>query len=257
MKRFIILLLALLFTSVAVNAQQSYEILLTINGDALYSDANGDWLTRGGSIKKYGRKDFKAHFRHPYYYDHVVERGYIRTYFRETFKTVVGGDMEWSRVLESDLPIDVLKRKAVSNMDNVTYEDEASISGVILEHRFIPDHNGRFYGLISCVWSANVTYEFKEGRYKVTLSNIECTSNTEETNTYFSSSTYLGHNSGHAVSVHQGKDIYQLASLMYLDESLYNSQELWNQVTNFFDRNFTVAVILSSYAAANDEDNDW
>ena len=54
------MLLVLLFASVAVNAQQPYEILLTINGEVLYSDANTDWLTREDWIKKYGRKDLKG-----------------------------------------------------------------------------------------------------------------------------------------------------------------------------------------------------
>ena len=257
MKRFVTLLLALLFASVAVNAQQSYEILLTTNGDALYSDANGDWLTREGWKEKYGRKDFKAHFPHPYYYDHVVERGYIRTYFRETFNMVVGGDMEWSRVLESSLPIEVLKREAASNLDNVTFEDETSISGVIENHDFIPDHNDRFYGLYSYLWSANVTYEFKEGRYKVTLSNIVCTSTTTKTNTYFSTYPSIGFSSGSAVSLHYANDVYSLASLMCVDEEAYYSEELWIRVANFFDRNFTAAVILSSQMVENDSDNDW
>ena len=35
------------------------------------------------------------------------------------------------------------------------------------------------------------------------------------------------------------------------DESLYY------QVANFFDRNFTAAVILSSQQIENDSDNDW
>ena len=257
MKRFVILLMVLLFASVAVNAQQPYEILLTINGDALYSDANGDWLTREGWIEKHGRKDFKAHFPHPYYYDHVVERGYIRTYFRKTLKTVVGGDMEWSRVLESNLPIEVLKREAASNMDNVTFEGETSISGVIKRRGFIPDHLDRFYGLISDVWSANVTYEFKEGRYRVTLSNIECKSTVTKTDTYFSSSTYLNHSSGHVHSVEHGANSRSLASLMYVDEEAYYSEELRIRVINFFDRNFTAAVILSSQQIENDSDNDW
>ena len=257
MKRFVILLLALLFTSVAVNAQQSYEILLTINGDALYSDANGDWLTRGGWIKKYGRKDFKAHFRHPYYYDHAVECGYIRTYFRETFKTIVGGDMEWSRVLESSLSVEVLRRQAASNMDNVTYEDETSISGIIVERGFIPDHLDRFYGLYFYLWSANVTYEFKEGRYKVTLSNIECKSTVTKTDTYFSSLNYPNHGSGYALSVERGADSRSLVSLMCVDEEVYYSDELWIRVTNFFDRNFTAAVILPLREEENEKDNDW
>ena len=175
MKRFITLLFALFITSISVSAQV-YEIMLTIKGNVLYSDANGDWLTREGWNEKYGRKDFRKHFPHPYYYDHVVERGYIRTYFLETFKTVVGGDMEWSRVLESNLSIEDLKREAISNMDNVTYEDDISISGVIIGREFIPDHNSKYYGMGADIWSANVTYEFRDGRYKVTLSNIECIS---------------------------------------------------------------------------------
>ena len=251
------MLLALLFASVAVNAQQPSEILLTINGDALYSDANGDWLTREGWIEKYGRKDFKAHFPHPYYYDHVVERGYIRTYFSKTLKTVVGGDMEWSRVLESNLSIEDLKREAASKLSDVIYEDDGSISGVIENREFIPDHNDKFYGMMTDVWRANVTYEFKEGRYRVTLSNIECKSTVTKTDTYFSSSTYLNHSSGFAHSVERGANSRSLASLMCVDEEAYYSEELWIRVTNFFDRNFTAAMILSSQQIENDSDNDW
>ena len=165
--------------------------------------------------------------------------------------------MEWSRVLESSLSVEVLRRQAASNMDNVTYEDETSISGVIYGRGFIPDHLDRFYGLISDVWSANVIYEFKEGRYKVTLSNIVCKSTATKTNTYFSSSTYLNHSSGYALSVERGADSRSLVSLMCVDDEVYYSEELWIRVTNFFDRNFTAVVILPLQEEKNEKDNDW
>jgi hypothetical protein len=151
----------------------------------------------------------------------------------------------------------VLKREAASNLDNVTFEDETSISGVIEWRGFIPDHLDRFFGLISDVWSANVTYEFKEGRYKVSLSNIVCTSTTTKTNTYFSTYPSIGFSSGSAVSVHHANDVYSLASLMYVDESLRGSEELWIRVANFYDRNFTAAVILPLREEENEKDNDW
>lgn len=258
MKRFITLLFALFITSISVSAQE-YEIMLTIKGNVLYSDANGDWLTREGWNEKYGRKDFRKHFPHPYYYDHVVERGYIRTYFLETFKTVVGGDMEWSRVLESNLSIEDLKREAISNMDNVTYEDDISISGVIVDREFILDHNDRYYGMGADVWSANVTYEFRDGRYKVTLSNIKCTSKRIVTDTYSSNS--YGNSYGYAVSVQRKRDTWSLADLMYMEGIAYNGriydERVYYAVANFFDRNFTAAVILSSIYEENNTDNDW
>ena len=260
MKRFITLLFALFITSISVSAQV-YEILLTQNGTVLYSDTDGDWLTREGWNEKYGRKDFRKHFPHPYYYDHVVERGYIRTYFLKTFKPVVGGDMEWSRVLESNLSIEDLKREAISNMDNVTYEDDISISGVIIGREFIPDHNSKYYGMGADIWSANVTYEFRDGRYKVTLSNIECISKKVVTDTYSSSSALYGQSYGYAVSVQRERGAWSLADLMYRKRITYEGkiydESLYYQVANFFDRNFTSAVILSSIDTENNTDNDW
>lgn len=254
------MLIALFITSISVSAQV-YEIMLTQNGTVVYSDANGDWLTREGWNEKYGRKDFRKHFPHPYYYDHVVERGYIRTYFLETFKTVVGGDMEWSRVLESNLSIEDLKREAISNMDNVTYEDDISISGVIIDRGFILDHNDRCYSFGAEVWSANITYEFREGRYKVTLSNIVCTSRKIVTDTYSSSSASYGQGYGYAVSVQRTGNDWSLADLMYMEAIAYDGriydERLYYAVTNFFDRNFTAAVILSSIYEENNTDNDW
>lgn len=260
MKRFITLLFALFITSISVSAQE-YEIMLTIKGNVLYSDANGDWLTREGWNEKYGRKDFRKHFPHPYYYDHVVERGYIRTYFIETFKTVVGGDMEWSRVLESNLSIEDLKREAASKLSDVIYQDDGSISGVIKNREFIPDHNDKFYGMMTDVWRANVTYEFKEGKYRVTLSNIVCASTYTRTDTYLSTSTYLNRTIGHAVTINRGNNAWSLADLMYMKRITYAGkiydESLYYQVANFFDRNFTTAVILSSIYEENNADNDW
>lgn len=260
MKRFITLLFALFITTISVSAQV-YEIMLTIKGNVLYSDANGDWLTREGWNEKYGRKDFRKHFPHPYYYDHVVERGYIRTYFLKTFKTVVGGDMEWSRVLESNLSIEDLKREAASKLSDVIYEDDGSISGVIENREFIPDHNDKFYGMMTYVWRANVTYEFKEGRYRVTMSNIVCASTYTRTDTYLSTSTYLNITSGYAVSIDRGNSTWSLADLMYMEGITYEGkiydESLYYQVANFFDRNFTAAVILSSIVKENNTDNDW
>ena len=254
------MLFALFLCSISANAQES-EIMLTIKGNVLYSEANGDWLTREGWNEKYGRKDFRKHFPHPYYYDHVVERGYIRTYFCKTFKTVIGGDMEWSRVLESNRSIEDLKREAISNMDNVTYEDDISISGVIIDRGFILDHNDKCYSLGAEVWSANITYEFREGRYKVTLSNIVCTSRKIVSDTYSSSSASYGHSFGYAVSVQRTGNDWFLADLMYkhaiaYDGKIYN-ELVYYAVTNFFDRNFTAAVILSPIDAENNTDNDW
>ena len=260
MKRFITLLFALFITSISVSAQV-YEIMLTQNGTVLYSDTNGDWLTREGWNEKYGRKDFRKHFPHPYYYDHVVERGYIRTYFLETFKTVVGGDMEWSRVLESNRSIEDLKREAASKLSDVIYEDDGSISGVIKNREFIPDHNDKFYGMMTDVWRANVTYEFKEGKYRVTMSNIVCASTYTRTDTYLSTSTYFNRTSGHAVTINRGNSTWSLADLMYRKRITYEGkiydESLYYQVANFFDRNFTAAVILSSQQIENDSDNDW
>ena len=169
--------------------------------------------------------------------------------------------MEWSRVLESNLSIEDLKREAISNMDNVTYEDDISISGVIIGREFIPDHNSKYYGMGADIWSANVTYEFRDGRYKVTLSNIECISKKVVTDTYSSSSTLYGQSYGYAVSVQRERGAWSLADLMYRKRITYEGkiydESLYYQVANFFDKNFTAAVILSSIVKENNTDNDW
>ena len=79
------MLLALLFATVAVNAQQPYEIMRTQNGTMVYSVGDGTWLTREDWIQKFGRKNFRYNFPYPNYYDHMVEQGYIRTYVQKTF----------------------------------------------------------------------------------------------------------------------------------------------------------------------------
>jgi hypothetical protein len=143
----------------------------------------------------------------------------------------------------------------------VTYEDDISISGVIIDRDFIPDHNNKYYGMGTDIWSANVTYEFRDGRYKVTLSNIECISKKVVTDTYLSTSTYLNRTSGHAVTINRGNSAWSLADLMYKDAIAYDGK-IYNElvyyaVANFFDRNFTAAVILSPIDAENNTDNDW
>ena len=251
MKRFVILLFALVISSITVVAQE-YEIIFALSKDVIYTDHNGDYFTRRSWIKKYGRKDFKRNFPYPNNYNHVVEQWYTRSDFRETFKTVVGGDIEWSRVFESCLSMDVLKREAISNLDNVTYEDHESISGVIVDRSFIPDNNGRLLGLGSYLWSANVTCEFREGRYKVTLSNVECMSTTTTTTSkkYYSSRYSIGY----SVSTHEGNQVWPLANIMYNDGNI-DFNEWWCMITNLFDRNFTAGVILSLYEI--EEENDW
>ena len=248
MKRFVTLLLAMLFASVAINAQQPYEIMRTQNGTMVYSVGDGTWLTREDWIQKFGRKNFRFNFPYPNYYDHVVEQGYIRTYVQKTFKTVVGGDIHWSRVLESNKSIELLRREAANKLNDVIYQDEESLSGVIEGRGFIPDHRGRYFLMHSYEWRANVTYEFRDGRYKVTLSNIHCGSNNSFS--VYSGSPILG------VSVSSRDVPNPLSDFLYVyDEEGYN--EYWLSVANFFDRNFTAAVILSSKQIENESENDW
>ena len=264
MSRFFTLLFAMFIISMSVSAQvyHEYEIMRTQNGTVVYSDENGAWLTRESWAKKYGRKDFRNHFPDPDYYDHMVENGYIRTHFRKTFSNVVGGDMEWSRVLESNKPIELLRREAANKMNDVIYEDEESISGVIERKSFIPDHRGRYFLMASCVWRANVTYEFKSGRYKVTLSNIYYDSNISTSYSSYHTSSFLPHSantSGFSISGSAAPTSLSTVLNGYdatVDEN-YWVDDYSHLLINFFDRNFTAAVILSTREVENDVNNDW
>lgn len=220
----------------------------TQNGTMVYSVGDGTWLSREAWIEKFGRKNFRLNFPYPNYFDHFVEQGYIRTYIQKSFKNVVGGDIEWSRVLESNKSIELLKREAASNLNDVIYEDETSLSGVIEGRRFVPDHRDRYFLMYSYLWRANVTYEFRDGRYKVTLSNIYCGSN--DSFSIYGGSSVLGY------SISSYEEPEPLSNFLYVyDIEGYN--EYWWARANFFDRNFTAAVILSSIDIENDADNDW
>ena len=244
MKRIITLLFTLFITAISVSAQE-YEIMRTQNGTMVYSVGDGTWLPREAWIEKFGRKTFRSIFPYPNYFDHFVEQGYIRTYVQKSFKNVVGGDIQWSRVLESNKSIELLKREAASKLNDVIYEDEESISGVIEDRSFVPDHRGRYFLMYSYLWRANVTYEFRDGRYRVTLSNIYC-----------GSTASLSLYSGLGFSVNSGDVPEPLSNFLYVyDIDGYN--EYWLSVSNFFDRNFTAAVILSSIYEENNTDNDW
>ena len=76
-----------------------------------------------------------------------------------------------------------------------------------------------------------------------------------------SSSTLYGQSYGYAVSVQRERGAWSLADLMYKDAIAYDGkiydELVYYAVANFFDRNFTAAVILSPIDAENNTDNDW
>ena len=71
------------------------------------------------------------------------------------------------------MPHHELKLAARKRMASVIYETEDKIIGGIIEHGFIRDEQGRPWGIKHAHWKGIVSYEFKEGRYKVSVSHIQ------------------------------------------------------------------------------------
>ena len=228
-----ILLFVLLLVVSGVTAQD-YKALRTINNDVVYSDAEGNWYPESAWIAKYGRKQFKEAFPERNKYHHVQTADYIRWDYRDAF--TAGLDMRWSRVFESELDTNSLKDAAVILLEDAQVDGDkviGSISSAPFE-----DYQFGMWSLGNYIWSAKVTYEFRDNRYKVTLSSIrvQCT---------VSVSAYGGGLGFHSESVWEP-----------LREILYNGEYKRIQYEPFINSiDHTFCKIL--YLRVNEDSDDW
>lgn len=172
MKRYICIVALLLGGVLSLGAQE-FEVLKNINGNLRYSDEKGEWLSRKAWLEKYSRKEFRQHFGDGSRYDHSEEVNFLRNDIQESVKLLGEGNIVWERVVETEAPREELILAARKRMASVIYESQDMIVGGIIEHGFIRDEMGRPWGIKHAHWKGIVTYEFKEGRYKVSVSHIQ------------------------------------------------------------------------------------
>ena len=100
MKRCLLIAVMILLGALATDAQD-YKVLKNINNDLLYSDSDGQWLTRKAWQNKYGRKAFRAHFGDGSRYDHSQEIDFLREDIQQSITLMGEGNIVWSRVVKS------------------------------------------------------------------------------------------------------------------------------------------------------------
>lgn len=144
------------------------------NGTIVYTAPDGSMLTKDVWIEKYGRPRFKEVYGSGNNITSVSDCGFFRDFVGETVKVVRPGDMQWSRVVETDMSIEDMKRAARSKLDHINHEGENEITGIVDERewpttRDMLDFPPRFK---NSAFKTNVTYQFKEGRYRVVAHNL-------------------------------------------------------------------------------------
>lgn len=172
MKHTLSIAMALLLATLALSAQE-YDVLKNRDGILLYSDDDGKWLSRQAWQEKYGRKAFREHFGDGSEYDHAEELNILRSDIIKSVKLMGEGNIVWERIIETDAPREELRLSARKRMASIIYEAEDMIVGGVIEHGFIRDEQGRPWGIKNAHWKGIVTYEFRDGRYKVSVSHIQ------------------------------------------------------------------------------------
>lgn len=215
--------------------------LRNINGDMLYSDNNGEWLTRDVWQQRYGRREFRRHFGDGTRYDHSQEMNFLRSNIMQSVILQGEGNVIWERVVETDTPREELMLAARKRMADVIYESETKIVGGVIEHGFIRDELGRPWGIKHAHWKGIVSYEFRDGRYKVTVSHIQYKASRGSSLGLYS----LGFSTEKAYA--------PIANLLY-PYSHRASDQRYYRLVDFIDYNFTSTFVLFD---ATLESNDW
>lgn len=240
MKRCLLIAVMILLGALATDAQD-YTVLKNINNDLLYSDSDGQWLTRKAWQNKHGRKAFRAHFGDGSRYDHSQEIDFLREDIQQSITLMGEGNIVWSRVVKSSISHKELKIAARKRMANVIYETENTIIGGIIEHGFIRDHLGRPWGIKQAHWKGIISYEFKDGRYKVTVSQIQYKAE-------------RGSSLGiYSLSFVTEKTYAPFANLLY-PYSRKAEDNRYYRLVDFLDYNFTSMFVLFETSV---NDNDW
>ena len=240
MKKYILIVAAILLGVLCAEAQE-YKVLKNINGVLLYSDDSGKWLTRKDWQNKYGRKKFHETFGDGSRYDHSQELHFLRTDIQNSVELVGEGNAVWSRVITTDAPREELILAARKRMASIIFESEDKIIGAIIEHGFIRDDLGRPWGVKNANWKGIVTYEFREGRYKVSVSHVQYKAE-------------RGASLGiYSFGISTSKPFAPFANLLYPYGSKAGSYRYYRLV-DFIDYNFTSTFVLFETSIKK---NDW
>lgn len=241
MKRCLLLAAVLLLGITSVSAQDvTHGVLRQKSGELLYAADDNQWLTREAWIERYGRKEFRLTFGNDSRYDHAQELGMVRTDILQSVKLIGEGNIVWERVIESDVPVEQLKLAARKRLASVLYESKDKIVGGVIEHGFVRDDKGRPWGIKNAHWKGVVTYEFKEGRYKVSLSHVQY-------KTLRSSSLGI-----YSLGFATEKTYIPLANLLYPYSQRANTGRYYRLV-DFIDYNFSAIFVLFEAAMPVEE----
>lgn len=213
---------------------QKYEAMLTRGGSIVYLDDSGNWLTKDMWIEKYSRKTFRAAYPDDEYYSHIQEVGFIRTNFRESVSSLSVGDIRWSRIFDSEATTSDLKISVKAKFSRIIEEREDVIVGVVEDVPIVASRQGIPGGLYNSAWSGVVRYEFKEGRYRVTVESIR-TKLTKQVST----AVYLGF--GASVGASDENMYESIYSMFFYSNGKPTNAQRWSSLSNCIDFN------LSSY----------
>ena len=240
MNRYIAITVIMLLSAVSSHAQE-YEVLKDRNEVFYFSDENGNWLTRDEWQDRFGRKAFRKHFGNGTRHDHSQEADFYRNNIQHSIKLVGEGNIVWERIVESDAPREELMMAARKRMASIIHESDDKIVGGIIEHGFIRDELGRPWGIKHAHWKGIVTYEFREGRYKISVSNIQ----------------YKASRGGslgiYTLSLSTEKAYAPIANLLYPYSDKAGSYRYFRLV-DFLDYNFTTTFVLFE---ADTQEDEW
>lgn len=236
MRKALLVLALLLFVAATSYSQHYSGIMKTQDNGLLYSTPSEEWLTESDWVKQYGRKSFNYQFPNKTNYTHAQEREFIRWDIEEAYTHLSNGEVIWSRVFQNNSPIETLTESASLVLENPQINDN-KVVGELTNQKFI-DYEEGIWTTFNYRWSAKVTYEFRDGRYKVTLSNIKI----QSTVTFSTGGYFRVQNENAPVP------------LSYI---LYNNGEkrlCYNAFINSIDHTFSNTTFLINLTDAND---DW
>lgn len=135
-----------------------------------YLSEKGEWLKWDEFIQPYSKADRRRLYREVYEdYDHVKGLDYTRWWILESIKTT-GSNVVWSRVFESDVSVAELKEAACATLESCMVNGDI-VTGSITDQMFLEQFTDNEYAIFS-TWKGYVRYEFREGRYRISVTNI-------------------------------------------------------------------------------------
>lgn len=171
MKR-LCLIIAMLIWSVPTFGQE-YTIYRAPYGRLKYEiPERGEWIDKNEWIELYGRKQFKLLFgdRWSDEFDHFEEEDYVRWNI-STALQIKKNNCTWQRVFPLECDIDKAIEIATATLQDAVIKDNV-VEGHISDVEFIDRLPHLIFSMQNNIWQADVRYEFKDGRYRVTLTNI-------------------------------------------------------------------------------------